>query len=208
MLEYIGYLASVIVLISLLMSSVKKLRWINLFGSLTFVIYGFLIKAYPIAILNIGTVSINIYFLIKMANTKSYFKILEIDKKSNYLDHFLELHKDDLRRFIDIDKIDIENADLRFYILRDIIPAGVFSGKRYDDHTLLIELDYVSPPYRDFSFGKYLYTQEKSLFLNKGYKRLITLTDNKIHKDYLLKMGFSRNEALDQQNQLAYEINL
>jgi hypothetical protein len=208
MLEYIGYLASVIVLISLLMSSVKKLRWINLFGSLTFVIYGFLIKAYPIAILNIGTVSINIYFLIKMANTKSYFKILEIDKKSNYFDHFLELHKDDLSRFIDIDKIDIENADLRFYILRDIIPAGVFSGKRYDDHTLLIELDYVSPPYRDFSFGKYLYTQEKSLFLNKGYKRLITLTDNKIHKDYLLKMGFSRNEALDQQNQLAYEINL
>jgi hypothetical protein len=113
-----------------------------------------------------------------------------------------------LSRFIEIDKIDIENADLRFYILRDIIPAGVFSGKRYDDQTLLIELDYVSPPYRDFSFGKYLYTQEKSLFLNKGYKRLITLTDNNIHKDYLLKMGFSRNEALDQENQLAYEINL
>ena len=208
MLEYIGYLASVIVLISLLMSSVKKLRWINLFGSLTFVIYGFLIKAYPIAILNIGTVSINIYFLIKMANTRSYFKILEIDKKSDYFDYFLELHKEDLSRFIDIDKIDIETADLRFYILRDIIPAGVFSGKRYDDHTLLIELDYVSPPYRDFSFGKYLYTQEKELFLNKGYNRLITLTDNKIHKDYLLKMGFHRNESLDQENQLAYEINL
>ena len=208
MVEYIGYLASVIVLISLLMSSVKKLRWINLFGSLTFVIYGFLIKAYPIAILNIGTVSINIYFLIKMANTRSYFKILEIDKKSDYFDYFLELHKEDLSRFIDIDKIDIETADLRFYILRDIIPAGVFSGKRYDDHTLLIELDYVSPPYRDFSFGKYLYTQEKELFLNKGYNRLITLTDNKIHKDYLLKMGFHRNESLDQENQLAYEINL
>ena len=190
------------------MSSVKKLRWINLFGSLTFVIYGFLIKAYPIAILNICTVAINIYFLVKMANTKSYFKILEIDKKSNYFDYFLELHKEDLSRFIDIDKIDIETADLRFYILRDIIPAGVFSGKRYDDHTLLIELDYVSPPYRDFSFGKYLYNQEKSLFLNKGYNRLITFTDNKVHMDYLLKMGFHRNEALDQENQLAYEINL
>ena len=99
MLEYIGYLASVIVLISLLMSSVKRLRWINLFGSLTFVVYGFLIGAYPVAILNIGTVLINIYYLIKMTNKKTYFKILEIDKNSKYLEHFLLLHKNDLNSF-------------------------------------------------------------------------------------------------------------
>jgi hypothetical protein len=40
-LEYIGYVASLIVLISLLMSSVKRLRWINMIGSLIFGAYGF-----------------------------------------------------------------------------------------------------------------------------------------------------------------------
>jgi len=208
MLEYIGYLASVIVLISLLMSSVKKLRWINLFGSLAFVVYGFLIKAYPIAILNIFTVSINVYYIVKMANTKTYFKVLEIDKNSKYLEYFLKLHEEDLVKYFDINEIDVDAADLSFYILRDIVPAGVFSGKRYDDSTLLIQLDYVSPPYRDFSLGKFLYLQQKEVFTNKGFKRLITFTNNPVHMKYLLKMGFSRNVELDQPGNLAYQINL
>ncbi|MFA7075626.1 MAG: GNAT family N-acetyltransferase [Candidatus Izemoplasmatales bacterium] len=208
MLEYIGYLASVIVLISLLMSSVKKLRWINLFGSLTFVIYGFLIKAYPIAILNIGTVAINIYYIIKMTNTKTYFKILEIDKNSKYLEYYLSLNKEDLTHYFDVNEIDVDNADLSFYILRDIVPAGVFSGKRFDEHTMIIQLDYVSPPYRDFSLGKYLYTQQKSVFLEKGFSKLITYTSNNVHINYLQKMGFSRNESLDNDGKLCYQIDL
>lgn len=35
-LEILGYIASLIVLISLLMSSIIKLRWINLLGSAVF----------------------------------------------------------------------------------------------------------------------------------------------------------------------------
>lgn len=208
MYEYLGYLASVIILISLLMSSVKKLRWINLFGSLTFVVYGIIIKAYPVAILNIGTVGINIYYLIKMANTKSYFKILEIDKNSKYLEHFLLLHKNDLNNYFDVQDLDVDNADISFYILRDIIPAGVFVGSKYNTNTLRIDLDYVSPPYRDFSIGKYLYSQEKQVFLDKGFTNLITFTSNPIHKKYLTKMGFSRNEGLDKDGLFGYQITL
>ncbi|MDD3129500.1 MAG: GNAT family N-acetyltransferase [Candidatus Izemoplasmatales bacterium] len=208
MLEYVGYLASVIVLISLLMSSVKKLRWINLFGSLTFVIYGLLIKAYPVAILNIGTVGINIYYLVKMSNQKTYFKILEIDKNSKYLEHFLLLHKNDLKNYFDVKDIDVDNAELAFYILRDIVPAGVFVGTKFDNQTLMIELDYVSPPYRDFSIGKYLYSQEKQIFLDKGYNKLITFTKNPVHMNYLRKMGFSKNEELDNDDLFCYQITL
>ena len=208
MLEYIGYLASVIVLVSLLMSSVKKLRWINLFGSLTFVIYGLLIKAYPIAILNIGTVGINIYYLIKMTNTKTYFKILEIDKNSKYLEHFLLLNKDDLKNYFDMKEIDVDNAEVKFYILRDIVPAGVFVGAKKDNHTLEIVLDYVSPAYRDFSIGKYLYSQEKQFFLDKGYDTMITYTTNPVHMSYLKKMGFERLPEQDQEDSFCYKITL
>jgi len=207
-MEYIGYLASFIILISLLMSSVKKLRWINLFGSLTFVVYGIVIKAYPVAILNIGTVGINIYFLIKMANKKTFFKILKIDKQSKFLEHFLFLHKQDLTENFNMDEIDVDSSDLSFYILRDIVPAGVFVGTKIDDETLKINLDYVSPPYRDFSLGKYLYTQEKSLFLDKGYKKLITYTNNPKHINYLKKMNFSHNVNLDKDNLQCFTITL
>jgi GNAT superfamily N-acetyltransferase len=208
MLEYIGYLASIIILVSLLMSSVKKLRWINLFGSLTFVVYGFMIKAYPIAILNIATVGINIYYIIRMANTKTYFKILEIDKKSKYLEHFLLLHKNDLTNYCDVIDLDVDAANIKFYILRDIVPAGVFVGTRYDDHTLKIDLDYVSPPYRDFSIGKYLYSEQKAIFLEKGFNKLITYTKNPVHMNYLRKMGFTNNEEMNKDDLFYYQINL
>lgn len=65
-LEWLGYLASLIVLISLLMSSIVKLRWINLIGSALFSLYGFLIGALPVGIMNLGIVLINIYYLVKL----------------------------------------------------------------------------------------------------------------------------------------------
>ena len=49
MLELVGYFASLLVLISLLMTSVVKLRVINMIGSLIFAVYALLICSYPTA---------------------------------------------------------------------------------------------------------------------------------------------------------------
>jgi|ERR1051325_4597590 hypothetical protein len=50
--ELIGYVASVLVAISLTMTSILRLRIINLTGSACFTLYGLLIGAYPVAIVN------------------------------------------------------------------------------------------------------------------------------------------------------------
>ena len=52
-LELVGYVASILVAISLMMSSILKLRLINLVGSAAFVVYGALIGAYPVAVVNL-----------------------------------------------------------------------------------------------------------------------------------------------------------
>jgi hypothetical protein len=64
-LELVGYLASVLVAISLMMLSLNKLRVINLSGSLLFTVYGFTIGAYPVAVLNAFIVLVNIFYLQK-----------------------------------------------------------------------------------------------------------------------------------------------
>jgi len=46
--EMIGYIGSVIILVSLLMTNVYRLRQINLIGSLIFAVYGWLIGAWPV----------------------------------------------------------------------------------------------------------------------------------------------------------------
>jgi uncharacterized membrane protein len=64
-LELVGYLASVLVAISLMMLSLNKLRVINLSGSLLFTVYGFTNGAYPVAVLNAFIVLVNIFYLQK-----------------------------------------------------------------------------------------------------------------------------------------------
>ncbi|MGI2171373.1 YgjV family protein [Shewanella sp. MF05960] len=64
--EWVGYLASVVVAISLMMSDIKKLRWWNLVGAVLFVAYGLAIDAIPVALVNFFIVLIDIYYLVKL----------------------------------------------------------------------------------------------------------------------------------------------
>ena len=64
--EWVGYLASVVVAISLMMSNIKKLRWWNLIGAALFVAYGIAISAYPVALVNFFIVLIDTYYLVKL----------------------------------------------------------------------------------------------------------------------------------------------
>ncbi|MDT3322170.1 YgjV family protein [Shewanella sp. SP1S2-4] len=64
--EWVGYLASVVVAISLMMSNIKKLRWWNLIGAALFVAYGVAIGAYPVALVNFFIVLIDTYYLVKL----------------------------------------------------------------------------------------------------------------------------------------------
>jgi hypothetical protein len=51
-LDIFGYVASVLVAVSLMMSNVLRLRIINTVGALTFAIYGYLVGAYPVLVVN------------------------------------------------------------------------------------------------------------------------------------------------------------
>ncbi|MFW5757679.1 MAG: hypothetical protein ACOCYO_03260 [Bacteroidota bacterium] len=64
--EWLGYLASSLILLSMMMSSIKKLRWINLTGAALFSIYGFIIGAMPVAFMNTLVVFINVYHLFQL----------------------------------------------------------------------------------------------------------------------------------------------
>lgn len=69
LIEWVGYGASLFIAISLLMTDLVKLRIINSIGCLLFVIYGFTVGAYPVAIANIIIILINLYHLYKLAGT-------------------------------------------------------------------------------------------------------------------------------------------
>ena len=63
--EWLGIIASVIVLISFLTSNQIKTRIINLVGCIVFIIYGLLLPAYSTAFMNIAILVVHIVFLTK-----------------------------------------------------------------------------------------------------------------------------------------------
>ena len=68
LVEWIGYLASILIVISLMMTNILRLRIINTIGCVTFVVYGLLVGAYPVALSNFEIILINMYNLYKLKN--------------------------------------------------------------------------------------------------------------------------------------------
>lgn len=70
LIEIFGYAGSVLVVVSMLMSSVVKLRMINTVGSTISGIYAIICGAFPLAFMNACLVAINIYNLLKLLKIK------------------------------------------------------------------------------------------------------------------------------------------
>lgn len=71
MLEVAGMIATTLVFISFLFTKIKWIRFLNLVGSIFFVIYGFGIGAFWTGFMNAGLVLVNLYHLIKLQRGKN-----------------------------------------------------------------------------------------------------------------------------------------
>lgn len=64
--EIVGYLASLLVLVSFLMRNLRTLRIVNCVGCAAFIVYGFMLAiSWPIVITNVAIVVINLVYLLK-----------------------------------------------------------------------------------------------------------------------------------------------
>ena len=61
--EWIGYLASLIILISYITKNITRLRVIGTIGCVLFVMYGVIIESWPLVITNGTIVFINLYYI-------------------------------------------------------------------------------------------------------------------------------------------------
>jgi len=187
--ELIGYLGSILVAVSLMMKSLLRLRIINLMGALFFTVYGVLLGAYPVAFLNGLIVCIDLYYLLQMWRQKDFFTFLEVSPKSEYLRAFVEFYKDDIAEIIPSYVHQPEENLLCFFILRNMMPAGLFIAK-VEGEEAHIQLDYVIPNYRDFKVARFLFEENAAFFIQRGIRRFVSEGGSPIHQTYLEKMEF------------------
>lgn len=194
----IGYGASTLVAIGLLMTSILRLRLFSLCGASVFVIYALLIEAYPIVILNAIIIMINFYQLRRLFNLEEEFSLLDVDVNSSYLKRFIEFHQLEIQNFFPefLKKpLNKSEAQIVIFILRNMLPVGLFIAKESEGGRAVVKIDYVIPGYRDFKVGQYLYRNKADFFKSQGITHLISYPGNDTHEKYLKRMGFSRDFA-------------
>lgn len=193
LLDWFGYLASLVILISLVSTSIIKLRLINTVGATLFSIYGILISSLPTAGMNAGIVLINIYYLHKIYKSKENYQIVEFSLTSKFFKAFVDYYKEDIQTTFGQTDFDTLKESFSFYVLRDMVPASIFVAKPVNDSTLEILVDFATPAYRDFKIGAHLYQEHLNYFTDRGYTNLTARAHVGHHEKYLLKMGFVKN---------------
>lgn len=192
--EWLGYVASVIVAISLTMTNLRRLRWINMIGAITFTIYGAILQLYPILVVNAFIVGVNIYYLIRISLTKEHFHLIPISwDTSIFLPRFLEFYQNDIKKHFPDVSIDELRQYRSIFITRNVVPVGLFIYERLEGGIIRIHLDYEIPMYRDFESARYFFHEFREMVQKKGFHTYVTYCNVPIHQRYLRRMKFTED---------------
>lgn len=190
-LEIFGYIGTALVLLSMMMTSLVKLRWLNSAGSLISMIYAYCNNTWPVVLLNLGLLVINIVQLVRLYQVKVIFDHINLSPEDRSLHYFLSHYEKDIKMFFPEFIPEVTPDSIVYMVYRNADPVGVLIGSRQGKE-LTVTLDYATPQYRDCSVAGYLFRKLKE----EGVVRLLTASETPGHYGYLQKMGFVRQDGL------------
>lgn len=186
-LEIFGYIGSALVVVSMLMSSLVKLRIINTVGSLISGIYAVLCGAIPLAVMNACLITINGVNLIRVLRSEKVYEVVSGCGAEPMTAWFLEHYGEDIKTYFPDYDAEAARSLTAYTVLCDGETAGVMLAKE-NGAELGIMIDYSTPRYRDCSVGRNLYA-----YLEKnGIRRLVFVgRPSDEHVSYMNKVGFA-----------------
>jgi hypothetical protein len=175
-LDLFGWFGSGLLIFSLLQTRVLRFRLLNLAASLSLVVFNALVGVWPMVGMNLATSSINIWFITRMLRERhdeAAFHVLQVGPADAYLMHFLGVHQTDITRHQPGFAVtDLAEGDLAFQVEKGDETVGVILIRRDGDIARVL-LDYVTPRYRDFSPGEFVWRRASRL-RDRGFRKVLT----------------------------------
>jgi len=192
-IDLLGYVASFIILVSLTMKSIVKLRWINAAGSVLFVVFALVTRSLPTVAMNIGIIVIDLWYISRLSRNKSDYQLVKAERGSAYLEFFFRKHEAEISEIFG-ESAFAEAKGFSYFVCDNEI-AGLFAWKENSTTECQILIDYVTLRYRDTKIGSYFFDRQLPLFREKGYTRFTYNNVGRRHWKYLEKIGF-RHESI------------
>jgi hypothetical protein len=193
-LDALGWAGSALLIFSLMQARVLRFRVLNLVACLILVVFNALLEIWPMVAMNVVLSAINVWFIRRLLSERhdeKAFSVIEVGPADEYLRHVLRIHLADMIKHQPDLIWDAHAPSRRAYIvLRGDETVGVVLAREEADGVLQIELDWVTPRYRDFAPGEFVW-RRSVLLHEQGFRRV--RTPAAMVAPYYDKVGFRRD---------------
>jgi hypothetical protein len=193
-LDLLGWGGSALLVTSLLQTRVLRFRFLNLVACSILVTFNALLAIWPMVAMNIVLFLINLWFIVKLLRDRhdeAAFEVLEMKPDDTYLRYVLRMNAADIASFqpdFDPTTIGTTPGSTAYLVQKGAETVGVVVLEMEGD-TAYVRLDYVTPRYRDFSPGEFVW-RSSGLLVAKGLHRVVT--PPKMVDAYYGDLGFHR----------------
>ncbi|MBB6626431.1 YgjV family protein [Nocardioides sp. KIGAM211] len=175
-LDLLGWGGSALLVFSLLQARVLRFRTLNLVACLILLVFNALLDIWPMVGMNLVLAAINIWFIVKLLGERhddAAFEVLEVGPGDEYLRHVLRVHGADILRFQpDFVWDPADEGGHAFVVLKGDETVGVVL-LHADGEVARVRLDYVTPRFRDFSPGEFVW-RRSGLLQDSGCRSVVT----------------------------------
>jgi hypothetical protein len=200
-LDALGWAGSAVLVLSLTLSNVLRFRALNLVASLVLTVFNAALGVWPMVAMNAAIVGINAFHLLRLVRTRDderTYEVVAVDPRSEHLAHLLRVHASDVERHnpgFDLHEVLAREEPpglcrvASFLVMRRDETVGVVVLCDGGDGVARVELDYVTPRFRDFSVGTFVYRGDGRL-AQLGLRRLLAGRRMADREDYFARVGF------------------
>ncbi|WP_273652647.1 hypothetical protein [Cellulomonas fimi] len=188
-LEVVGWLGSVLVVVSLMQARVLRFRVLNLVGAVLATGYNAVVGIWAFAVMNGAIAIIDVYWLWRLLRERHddrAYTVVDVGAGDAYLRHFLAVHAEEIGRFQP--GFALAGDASGFLVARGDEVVGVVVVRDVGHGVGVVDLDWVTTRFRDFTPGEFVY-RRSGVFAEHGW-RVLHVEPAPAMREYFAKVGF------------------
>lgn len=194
LVEAVGWIGSAVLIVSLTQTRVMRLRVLNTVACVILVGYNAAVQVWPMVAMNVVLVGINLWVIARLLRQRHDARVYEavpIGVDEPYLHRALERHAHDIAAFNPDLPTDVASAAEHAFLVTtgDRLVGVVLSRRGEGPAEQEVVLDYVLPPYRDFTPGEFVFRPDGP-FARLGTERVVASAGMAASDRYLRAVGF------------------
>lgn len=191
LLDAFGWFGSALLVFSLMQARVLRFRVLNLVACLILLGFNLALGIWPMVAMNAVLSAINVWFIAKLQRERhdeAAFAVLAVGTDDAYLRHMLAGHAEDIQRF---QPDFVLAADQSVFLVQKGDETVGVVAVHVRDRVAYVDLDYVTPRFRDFSPGEFVW-RHSELLRDLGVRQV--KTSAAMVGAYYDRLGFQRAE--------------